>query len=95
MYLSDAVFKKAERILGKGMYTVLINPIKQDYSKLILKEDTEVIHNYLVVNTETKAIEFATDQLPAAYEVLQKLDEELSKAYPKKEVLKLIKETIN
>lgn len=75
MYLSikkkfDKLYETPDR-----RYYVISNTRKEMYED-IEELGEEHLPNYLIVNTGTGAIEFAVDQLPAAYQVANKLESE-------------------
>lgn len=78
MYLKSDTLKAIKHLhtSPKGMYVVVENTRREIYEEL--KELTdEHLPNYLIVNKENGAIEYATDQLPNACNVSGRLEEEL------------------
>ena len=78
MFITDKDLKKTKVLYSCGVYSVLINPIKDSYSKINIDKE-EHLANYIVVNMNTQAVEYAVDQLPHAFEVASGLNNAVAK----------------
>jgi hypothetical protein len=79
LYLEQSVLDKVKRLFTslKGKYIVIENVRKENYETMDVITE-EHLPNYLIVNNENGAIEFATDQLPSACQISGRLEEELA-----------------
>lgn len=73
MFLTEKTLAKCEALYSAGDYRVVINPLGDTFNDENWKKE-EHQANYLVVNTKTRAIEFAIDQLPSAMEIARRLE---------------------
>ncbi len=87
MFISISVLKKVKHLHTSpgGKYVVIENIKKEVYEKM-KKVSEEHLPNYLIVNKNNGAIEFATDQLPNACMISGRLEHELSSVVEPKAV---------
>lgn len=77
MYIDEGDY--AESLFENNTFKVVVNPKADNFMEASIDKLENTVPNYLVINFQTSMIEFASDQLPAAIEVANRLEAELDR----------------